>query len=263
MAEFKGHPATPKRLEKARRDGQRLKSPLITQLFCLVSLICSAHLTSRSTWVKNRMLLQYCWSDGYREPAVCAVGLGQQLFAIVVFSLIFGSLVSIIAESLQVGIRFNVTLIAPRISRLHVGNGLKRIAQGLKGSWQLALRLWLFSLVLFWFSPDIVRLGVSVWNIESEWRLWYIARSLASLLMVTASVASICAVIDYTARRHEYFRELSMSTTEIRQEHRDDEGDPQIRAQRQALFRSMSYAEIVKRARESKVIIVERAEQRE
>jgi type III secretory pathway component EscU len=48
-----------------------------------------------------------------------------------------------------------------------------------------------------------------------------------------------------------------MSLDELKREHREDCGDPQTKAQRQALHRSMSYEEIVRRTRRSKVIIVE------
>jgi type III secretory pathway component EscU len=47
-----------------------------------------------------------------------------------------------------------------------------------------------------------------------------------------------------------------MSLDEMRKEHRDDAGDPQIRAVRFALHQSMTFDEMVARTRRANVVVV-------
>ena len=65
-------------------------------------------------------------------------------------------------------------------------------------------------------------------------------------------------VIEYIVRRKKYFSELSMSFDELRQEMREEEGDPHIKVAQQQLHQALAYEELVARVRASKVLIVER-----
>lgn len=259
MPDFKGYKPTPRRLEKARREGKVLKGHLITQLSSIVALLAGVAVSSRLTWVKNRILLEYCWSEGFEQLPTCSVGIGRILLEIVIPSLFFASFVSFVVESVQIGFRFNPALAAPRASGIDVVSGLKRMGTGVRGSWQLALRIgFIIFLVAYWFFPDLAYLGALLWSTDGDPALpaLHLLQKIAAV-----SIGGLCifAALDYSLRRREFYRELSMSMNDLRQEQREDEGEPLVKAQRQSLYRTLTYSEFVARARKSAVIVVGRA----
>lgn len=57
--------------------------------------------------------------------------------------------------------------------------------------------------------------------------------------------------------RKKHFDDLSMSMDEMRDEMKDSEGDPHVKAERKALHRRLSFDQAVAKIRQSKVVIVE------
>ncbi|MBN8548189.1 MAG: EscU/YscU/HrcU family type III secretion system export apparatus switch protein [Deltaproteobacteria bacterium] len=259
MAEDKGHKPSKRRLEKARREGRVPKSPILTQSISILAGLGGLFIVAPYTWVTNRMLLEYCWSDGLLEPRKCAVTMGNLLLETVLPSLLFAALVSILVEGLQVGFRFDAGLLAARASNFQLANGVKRLVSGLRNSWQSLLRLIVLSFVFAWFFSDIVKVAggwiAAPWNGQAAdaGRFFRQLLSRAGLLVV------FFGIVEYAVRRRLFMKEVSMSIADLRQEHKEDEGDPHIRAARHALRRTMTYGELVARTRKSKVIVVEKA----
>jgi flagellar biosynthesis protein FlhB len=66
------------------------------------------------------------------------------------------------------------------------------------------------------------------------------------------------ATIDSLVKRRRLAREQSMTTQEVRDEYRELEGDPLVRRRRQALQEEMVMAELVKRVKAARVVVVDR-----
>ena len=79
-------------------------------------------------------------------------------------------------------------------------------------------------------------------------RVW--CPALAALLVL--------GLTEYMLERRRFTAELSMSLDELRQEMKDDEGDPHVKASRRQMHRALAYEELVARVRASRVVIVER-----
>ena len=62
--------------------------------------------------------------------------------------------------------------------------------------------------------------------------------------------------IDYLYRKHQYYRELSMSTDEVRREFRETEGDPHFKAERSAIHEELLAQDVATRIRKCKVVLV-------
>lgn len=204
------------------------------------------------------MLLEYCWSQGPEIPTACSVGMGVILLETVLPCLIFGALALIIIEALQVGFRFNPALLAPRVSTFSPASGLLKLGKGLRDSWQPALRLSVFTLVFSWVFSDIVREVVCFFFAGPQEQAAAARESVVRVIRTGLGVCGICGLADYWLRRRAFFREQSMSLEELKREHREDEGDPHVRAARKALHRSLTIGEIASRTRRAKVVVVKK-----
>jgi flagellar biosynthesis protein FlhB len=66
------------------------------------------------------------------------------------------------------------------------------------------------------------------------------------------------AGVGYALARWQFLRKHRMSLQEMKEEHRDDEGDQHTKALRKHEHRAMLFSEVEKRVRRSKVVIVRR-----
>src|SRR3546814_944798 len=82
-------------------------------------------------------------------------------------------------------------------------------------------------------------------------------RSLSlQLLAWTCAVFLLVAAADRAWAHHRFIRKLRMSRRDIRQEHKDNEGDPMLRAQRRQLHEEWANQSAVGAAAKANVLLV-------
>ena len=79
-----------------------------------------------------------------------------------------------------------------------------------------------------------------------------------AVLMRGAALLVLIAVVAYSIVRWKFFRELRMSLQELKDEFKEDEGDPHARAARKQEHRALLFSEVEKRVKSAKVVIVRR-----
>ncbi len=258
MAEEKSLKPSKKKLAKLRKEGKVLKSPLVTQTASFLGCLAGLYGYGVFAMERNKTLLEYCWLHGYARPAACGSAVVSEVLWASLATVLSAVLAAIIAEVWQVGFRVEPALTAPRMNRLDATQGLRKVFGGVKGTAGMLLRALLLLLTFSWLLleawPRIVR---SFFVVRSE---------VPSLLMLPwhfvlcGGVALlVCALAEYAGRYRAFYREASMSHQEMRQEYKDDEGDPHVRAQRRQMHESLLMQEMVKRVRRSNVIVVEKA----
>lgn len=258
MAEEKSLQPSKKKLEKMRKEGKVLKSPLVTQTASFLGCLAGLYGYGLFAMERNKTLLEYCWLHGYARPAVCGDGVVREVLVASLATLASALLAAIIAEVWQVGFRVQPALSAPRMNRLDATQGMRKVVGGVKGVAGMLLRATLLLLTFGWLLleawPGIVR---SFFVVRSE------VPSLITLpwhfVLWGGAVLLVCAVAEYAGRYRAFYKEASMSHQEMRQEYKDDEGDPHVRAQRRQMHESLLMQEMVKRVRRSNVIVVEKA----
>lgn len=260
MTEHKGFDPSKRKLDQARREGNVLKSPLFTQGVVLVVCYSVALWGLGSIFLENRFLLQCYNLQGVDSPldyfkSALLLALGVSLMIIVP-----GVVAAILVEGLQVGFKFEASILAPKFERLNPASGLGRIWQGLVGSWEgivrVAVAALAFTFLIKMMLPDMVALvGEPVEGVV-EVAVTYLTR----FLMVTIGLILSLAALEFGVKRKQFMSELSMSLDEVRREHKEDEGDPMLKSVRKQLHESLSREDLISRVRRSKVIVVEKAD---
>lgn len=67
------------------------------------------------------------------------------------------------------------------------------------------------------------------------------------------------ALVAYSLARWRFYKQLRMSLQEVRDEYKEDEGDPHSKAARKHEHRMLLFSEVEKRVKKSKVVVVRRA----
>lgn len=255
MAERKQFAPTRRRSEDARKKGKVLKSQLLTQAISLGVGMVLISLTIRLPWVRSELLINYALVDS--DPLVLALHYLKVIFFGVCGVLLPVVVTAVVVEGWQVGYRFDASILAFQPNRLNPTSGFGKVVQGLKQSWYPLLKfLALFAFSLSVSYSTLPKLVVSIIG-SPESRLALMWSSLILVVIGGVLVLLLLSGIDYALKQREYSTELSMNACEMRQEHRESEGDPHIKAARRMQHRQLSTEEIVRRVRSSRVLVVE------
>ncbi len=252
-------PPTKKKLDKSRRDGKVVKAQLLTAgIVAFVLLIAGMFIPL--VFLRNKILLEYLVTEGAKAPGVCLAMTARYFFILISAWLLLGAGVAVLLEWLRVGLVFSWTSIALDLSRLNPGVGVGRILSGVKGLWLVALKLVFLGTLFIWLlRSELERIAAKVVTTGSAHGEVLLGSVLVRGICLGAGAFIILGALEYGVNRIKLMKELEMSAEELKQEFKEDEGDPLIKGQRRALHREISYRAMVQKIRSSKVVIVERA----
>jgi flagellar biosynthesis protein FlhB len=229
---------TPRRLEEARRKGQVASSREVNHWFIILAGAISfmALAPGMSKGVVRAL------SPFVTEPDLIATGpgglgtalkgmLGEVLLAVLPIIAILVA-AAILAGVIQTGLVFSAERIKPELSKISIANGVKRlfslksIAEFVKSVLKLII---VGSVVAVLFIPIFGKL-TSVTTMSAVAAMSLLQSLAVRLFIGVLSVMSVIAIIDFLYQRFEFMKSMRMSRQEIRDELKQTEGDPQVRA---------------------------------
>lgn len=259
MDSSKRHAPTQHRLERAKTEGQVAKSPLITHFFVLIGCFVYLKAIVPFALVRSRILLECLYSEGLGNPEE------RFLLSVKVMAggtvLLVGPLlcIGLLIELSQLGWRIEFNSVAPKLSRIDPLAGFSNLLSHLRGSWEFVLRAAVFSLCFWWVFRTISDLAPAWIFLEQRQLLRVFDQVFAQLVWRAALALCVCGTLEWALRRRSLKKKLMMSDQEIKQEQRESEGDPLVKAVRRAQHEAISLQELTKRVRESRVIVVDRS----
>lgn len=245
---------TPKRLRDARRKGDVAKSkdmaPAIGMiLWFLLLLFAAGHAGAQITGLMADTLGAATAMPF--ESAAPVLGWAALLVLLSASLLILGpaAIVGLIAEFLQVGALVTTEKLKPSLDKLNPFEGFKRmfsmdnLIELVKTLAKAALILTI-AIIILWRSADafVSLIQTAGWSPVAHHgdkvaqAILALIRSLSiQLLAWTCAIFLFVAGADRAWAHHRFIKKLRMSRRDIRQEHKDNEGDPMLRAQRRQL----------------------------
>lgn len=267
MAEFSHHDKTeaptPRRRERAREEGQVAHSPELTS--ALVMFLAALALRKVGPFVGRG--LEQVLLDTVPRLRGTAGGVGETLVWGRWFSwqllLLTGGIVAAVAATgllaggLQVGLRLTPKTLAVNWSRLSPANGWKRLMSldgVLRGvstlmKLTLAVSLGVFVLASRW---DEVRYGGHGSLREVAGLAWDVT---AGLAVAIAAASLVWAAADYLYRWWRHEQQLRMTRQELKDELKNEEGDPQLRARRRSAHKLAAARKALQQVPEATVVI--------
>lgn len=255
--------ATPRRREEARRKGQvarsnELSSVAILTAGLLILLGMGTHLVDRL-----QALMIELFSRGFtirldtlniRSHFLTWASTYLQIVAPIVLLLAFTALV---VNYAQVGVLFTGEPLIPKFNRLSPLNGLKRIFSS-RGLVELAKGLFKVGAVAYiaylTISGELTSL-ISMMDMEVG---MIFARSGGVILKLGFRIALLLlamAMLDYAFQRWDYERNLRMTRQEVREELKQQEGDPMMRSRIRALQRDMARRRMMAEVGQADVVV--------
>jgi type III secretion protein U len=245
---------TQKRLLDARKKGDIAKSKDVTAAlvilgwFILIAL-ASSYVGSQLTVFFSDTLSAA--TDLPFDQALRSVGWQGTLLLVKLslLTLLPIAIFATIAEYMQAGPVMTAAKIKPSLDKMNPVEGLKRMF-GIDGLVELVkalIKVLLVSLIVFFMIRAGYReagqfinfagtapvhesgqqVAVQAINLTYSLTLQFFAMVVGVFLLV--------GVADYLYSRHQFIKKMKMSMRDIRQEHKDDEGDPHVKAHRREM----------------------------
>ena len=260
MADERTEEPTPKRLEDARRRGEVAFSRDATSAAAMTAAIVALVLQGPTATAR---LLAY-WKDalaaapaGGSASSALAAGLGVMARALAV-PLAAAALVAVGAGLLQTRGLLALGALRPDLSRLSPAAGLGRVFGG-QAALQVGKSLLKAVLVavLVWVTVRPVLAGLaSLAGAPVGQLAGAMGVVSAQLAERVALVALALGVADYMLVRRRHLGRLRMTRDEVKREHKESEGDPSHRAERQRLHRELSEQRMVAEVRKADFVVV-------
>jgi len=229
---------TPRKLEKAREKGDIVYSP---EVGAALSLIAA---TGVVAFMSGPILAEMARSfigfiampEQYAvEPSsLRAIGgaLGLRLVAIFSLVAIALALAGLAARYVQDRPTFTGERLTPKVEKLNPVQGFKRVfgKQAVSAFLKSLAKLVVVGAAMAWvlWPQDGELENISL--LDPRALLPFLRERVVSMLLALASAAAVIAAVDYVATRQSYMKRMRMSRREIKDELKQSDGDPLVKA---------------------------------
>jgi flagellar biosynthetic protein FlhB len=259
----KSEQATPKRQEEARKKGQVPRSrEMTTMAMLLMAAICMSlmggHMIERLGAVLQ-LGLQVERAKLFDRYALIEI-LGQAVFQgfLLLFPFLLVMLVTaLIAPVALGGWSFSAEALSFKAEKLNPLKGLKRIFAA-RGIVELVKALAKFLLIgsvgagLLWhFLPELMGLGREA----VEQGLAHAGSILSTSFVVLSASLLLIAAIDVPFQLWDHAKNLKMTRQEVRDEHKDTDGKPEVKSRLRAMQREVAQRRMMEEIPKADVII--------
>jgi flagellar biosynthesis protein FlhB len=235
----KTEPASERRLEKAREEGNVARSRELTTFVMLgtasAGLWFSAGLLGESMDGSLRRGLQFERASAFDTSHMLAQTGLMALQTLMAIGPLFGMMmVAAVAAPLMLGgWMFSAEAVAPKFSKINPLAGIARMfsAQSLAELVKALAKSALIGGVAWWVIAGDIGTVMALMAQPAHYALPHALVLVAKHCLLIAATLFLVALIDVPFQLWSYYRKLRMSREDLRQEHKESEGDPHIKAQ--------------------------------
>ena len=265
----KTEPATQKKLEKAREEGQVARSKEIGNATgLLVLFICLKIFIS---FIGERMIGSYSRvysaipgiiatdRKGLSTQTVSSVFLDAILQMLIMCApfFIIGVVATFIATVAQVKFKVSAKPMMPKLSKFNPINGFKRIFSK-QSLFELLLSI-VKLFIIFYIAYMCIKDHANELFFLYDMSLWQAIGLIGEIIIDTglriSLVYIIVGVADYIFQRHKFNEDMKMTKKEVKDEYKDAEGDPQIKGQQKQRMREASMRRMMQDVPKADVVI--------
>lgn len=167
------------------------------------------------------------------------------------------AILGVIGNFMQTGFLLTGTPLKPKFSKLNPINGLKNIfsIKSLGNLVKSVVVIVVLSLVSYQFVKNNLTSIVNTGQVYIPYLLQSIIKLITELLIQILMVMIIIGAIDFTYQKFSYKKQLRMTKQEVKDEYKQQEGDPQIKGRIKQKQRQIAMSRTIKVIPEATVIL--------
>jgi flagellar biosynthetic protein FlhB len=255
---------TPRRLQQARERGEIVKTPDLPSMASLAAV--TAVIVFGGGWLSRHLaetLLPFLSSpdtftlEGSGGQHVARLAMEAAAPAVgAVFAA--AAIAGVAGNVIQTGIVFTPDKLAPDLSRLALGGGLKRIF-GLDGvaQWIKSLiKVFLTAILAWWVLRPHVNELTNLATMDPVAMLAFSLDILRRLVMAVASLLLIVAGADWLWQRQRFMERMKMTKEEVKEDFKQMEGDPHVKARQRSIRIERARRRMMQAVPEATVVVM-------
>jgi len=260
--EEKTEQATPRRREKAREKGDVPKSRELTSLLpvwtiVLYLLFSGALFSSLLTYFGSSLrrgvtmtLTETTLMDVFKADTM---QMGMMMLPL--FMLILAGV--LIVHFLQTGFLLSTVPLTPDLSKINPLQGIKRmfsvntLYETVKGLFKVAV---LSAILYLMLKKEVFNIPLLI-DMDIKSIMAFCFGQIKKIVMISALVLTVFAAVDYAFQRWQYSRNLKMTKQEIKEEYKEVEGSPMIKARLKSIQREMARKRMMQEVPRADVVI--------
>jgi flagellar biosynthetic protein FlhB len=262
-ADDKTEEPTAQKLKKAREDGQVARSTELPAAIIVIGAFLVLMLTGG--WLITR--LSAVFAQGFvfdrqliEKPLLLPAHFGEHLlagFVLVMPIIVFTMIAAVVASGITGGYLLSFSAVMPKGSKLNPISGLKRIfgTHALVELGKAILKFVLVATVLWWSLVSNMEALVQIGQMSLEPALNAAGRMIMQSGLWVALSLAVIAMIDVPWQKYTFNKRMRMSKQEIKDEYKQMEGSPEIKAQIRRRQREMANSRMMSRVKDADVVI--------
>jgi len=257
--------ATPKKREKARKEGQVAQSQEVGTALLLVAAFVA--LRAFGPMILNRVmgLMSMTFTTLDNPPDITDATIaarvlwttfGQIILTILPLALVVMG-VALAVNIIQVGWKPTGKPLKPKFSKLNPLKGIKKVFS-LKMFLELAKSLLKFAVILiaiYFVIADRINMLLMLTYVDLFEAVFLVADLIATIGITVGVLYIFVAAIDYLFNRRKHEKELRMTKQEVKDEWKQMEGDPLIKSRIKQKMREVSMRRMMQEVPSADVVI--------
>jgi flagellar biosynthesis protein FlhB len=238
MAGEKTEAPTPRRLDDARKRGQVNKSQEIVSIGVLLAAVVAVKMLGPAIWEGLAEILRGGLASPHQTTITpeTSVGLWRTTGTSVLLLLapLFGLLLvgGVMLNLAQTGLLFSGTGLKPRWGALNPMKGAQKIlsAEGLAGLVKAVSKMSVVAIFVTIIMRDRMAEIATMGGEDVGTAARHMAKLSYDIAIRSAAVLFVLAIADWAWQRRRFISQLRMTKEEVKQEMKESDGDPQIKA---------------------------------
>ncbi len=265
----KTEPATPKKLNETRENGQVAKSKELIMAISLLALFIIIKIYIGNMGEKLISTFKDFYnsfdvivgdsSKGYPVGLACSTvgNMFMSILNIVVPILLIAVVISVLGNMLQQSWKVTAKPMKPKLNKISPLSGFKRIfsvRQLLELLKSIAM-MTIIGIVVYTTIMDKVGLLLSFYDITLYAALGTIGEIIIDLGIKISMIFLIIGFIDLMYQKHKFKEDTKMTKQEVKDEYKNAEGDPQVKSQVRRRMMEVSRRRMMQQLPEADVVI--------
>ena len=262
-AQDKTEKPTPRRKQKARQQGQVAKSADMNSVAVLLAGVFSLWLMGGFLYTQLSDLMRFMWSNlgtvhmDMAQAHQLAVSVLDHFLVTVlpVWLAVFAAALAM--NIVQVGFMLAPTRIKPDLKKINPLTGLKRFAS-LKLLVDLGKnigKLVVVGGVAYLTFADEMDALPKLADMNTSSTMIYIVSVCFKIFWRSVLAMLVLALLDWAYQRYDFQKNLKMSKQEIKDEHKQTEGDPQVKSRIRSIQRDQARRRMMSDVPEADVVV--------
>lgn len=257
---------TAKKIEDSRKEGQVAKSKEISSAFLLLALFLCLKIFIG--FVGNRFLNVFVtfWGNmgALATSDLNTVTVWQILLKAVVYMfitcapfMIIAFVVAFVSQKFQIKWMVTAKPMQPKLNKLSPISGFKRMFSS-RALFELGfslLKIIIFAAIAYSFVKDNLNVLLSIYALTIEDALGVLFDLVIGLGIRISIVYLLISFADYAYQRFKHKKDLKMTKQEVKDEYKNQEGDPKVKSQQRQRMQQASRRRMMESIPQADVVI--------